>query len=176
MSRQFFRSSFLAAVMVLIAVAGWGAGNPAPGEREPIVITAERMKATKLGDRVTFLGNVELKKEDMILTSDAIVVFYNNRTKGVNEIEARGNVQVRREGRVAFANRALYYSREEKIVLTGDARIIENKNQIGGDRITVFVRDDRSIVEGGRVLFYQDKAEESEKAEEGASVDTKNSE
>ena len=63
---------------------------------------------------------------------------------------------VRKEGRVALSNRAFYYSKEEKIVLTGDARIIENENQLGGERITLFMREDRSIVEGGQVLFYQD--------------------
>jgi lipopolysaccharide export system protein LptA len=58
---------------------------------------------------------------------------------------------------VALSNTASYFSREEKIVLTGDARIIENENQIGGEKITLFMRDDRSIVEGGKVLLYQEK-------------------
>ena len=52
---------------------------------------------------------------------------------------------------------ASYYSSEEKIVLTGDARIIENENQLGGDKITLFMRDDRSVVESGKVLLYQDR-------------------
>jgi lipopolysaccharide export system protein LptA len=114
------------------------------------------MEAEKLGEKVTFKGEVTLKKEGMTLNSDSMVVFYNTPTKGINEIEALGNVVVRKEGRIALSNRASYYSREEKIVLTGDARIIENENQLGGDRITLFMRDDRSIVEGGKVLFYQD--------------------
>ena len=49
----------------------------------------------------------------------------------------------------------------KRIVLTGDARIIENENQLGGDRITLFMREDRSFVEGGKVIFYQDKVEEA---------------
>ncbi len=132
------------------------------GKHEPMVITSSHMKADKLGDKVTFTGDVILKKEGMTLYSDSMIVFYDVPTKGVKEIEARGNVVVRKEGRVALSNRASYYSREEKIVLTGDARIIENENQLGGERITLFMRDDRSIVEGGKVLFYQDKHEQSE--------------
>jgi lipopolysaccharide export system protein LptA len=130
--------------------------------REPMVITSSSMEADKLGDTVTFTGDVVLKKEGMTLYSDSMTVFYDKPTKGVREIEAVGNVVVRKDGRVALSNRASYYSREEKIVLTGDPRIIENENQLGGERITLFMRDDRSIVEGGKVLFYQDKDKQSE--------------
>ena len=138
-------------------------GGPEKGKREPIVITSRRMQADKLGDKVTFTGDVTLKKEGMTLTSDSMVVFYDVTTKGIKEIEATGNVVVRKEGRVALSNKASYDSRDEKIVLTGDARIIENENQLGGEKITLFMRDDRSIVEGGKVLFYQDKQVEVKK-------------
>ena len=131
------------------------------GDREPMVVTSARMEADELGNTVTFVGEVFLKKEAMTLTSDHLVVFYDPASKGVREIEALGNVVVRKEGRVAHANKAIYYSKDEKIVLTGEARISENENQLGGERITLFMRDDRSIVEGGKVLFYQDKQTES---------------
>jgi lipopolysaccharide export system protein LptA len=133
------------------------------GKREPIVITASRLEADKLGDTVTFRGDVVLKKEAMTLYSDVMVVKYSASAKGIQEIDATGNVVVRKEGRVALSKKASYYSREEKIVLTGDARIIENENQLGGERITLFIRDDRSIVEGGKVQFYQER----EKPESG---------
>lgn len=92
----------------------------------------------------------------MTLSSDSMIVFYDPPGKGIKQIEALGNVIVRKEGRVAHSKRAFYYSKEEKIVLTGDARIVEKDNQLGGERITLFMRDDRSIVEGGRIMFYQD--------------------
>jgi lipopolysaccharide export system protein LptA len=131
------------------------------GDREPMVVTSARMEADELGNRVTFVGDVILKKEAMTLTSDHLVVFYDPASKGVREIEALGNVVVRKEGRIAHANKAIYYSKDEKIILTGEARINENENQLGGERITLFMRDDRSIVESGKVLFYQDKQVES---------------
>ena len=147
------------AALSMIAASG-DSGQPRAGKREPIVITSTSMEADKLGERVTFEGDVILKKEGMTLSSDSVNVMYDAGTKAIREIEALGNVTVRKEGRVALANRALYYSLEEKIVLTGDARILENDNQLGGDRITLFIRDDRSIIEGGKVLFYQDRKPE----------------
>src|SRR5271169_1275821 len=86
---------------------------------EPIVITSGRMEAEKLGDKVTFTGNVTLKKENMTLTSDVIIVYYDNRSKEVRQIDAHGNVVVHKDNRVAFSNDASYYSHDEKIVLTG---------------------------------------------------------
>jgi lipopolysaccharide export system protein LptA len=161
MLKRYFRNSLLILVSLFLAAAA-RTDNQEKGKREPMVITSRHMEANKLGDKVTFTGDVVLKKEGMTLYSDSMIVFYDVPTKGVREIEALGNVVVRKEGRVALSNKASFYSREEKIVLTGDARIIENENQLGGERITLFMRDDRSIVEGGNVLFYQDKNKQPE--------------
>ena len=161
MLKRYFRNSLLILASLFLAAAT-RTDNQEKGKREPMVITSSHMEADKLGDKVTFTGDVVLKKEGMTLYSDSMIVFYDVPTKGVKQIDASGNVVVRKEGRVALSNRASYYSREEKIVLTGDARIIENENQLGGERITLFMRDDRSIVEGGNVLFYQDKNKQSE--------------
>lgn len=158
MSKRSCRNSLVILTALFCAAAAPSErGRQAEGKREPIVITASRMEADKLGDTVTFLGDVVLKKEGMTLYSDEMVVKYSAPAKGIHEIDATGNVVVRKDGRVALSRKASYYSREEKIVLTGDARIIENENQLGGERITLFIRDDRSIVEGGKVQFYQDR-------------------
>jgi lipopolysaccharide export system protein LptA len=160
MLKQCCRNNLLvviAALLIIAAPASAARSAKDKNEREPLAITSDRMEADKLGDTVTFLGNVTLKKEGMTLTSDVVVVLYDAGSKKIREIEAHGNVVVRKEGRVALSNDASYFSREEKIILTGDARIIENENQLGGEKITLFMRDDRSIVEGGKVLFYQSK-------------------
>jgi lipopolysaccharide export system protein LptA len=156
MSRPFCRNSpaVLLAIMLIAAA-------PAPfslehDKREPIVITSNRLEADKLDDVMTFSGDVVLKKETLTLNADTVYVHYAAETKGVHDIEARGNVVVTQEGRIALAEKAIYYSNDEKIVLTGDARIIENENQVGGERITLFMRNGRSIVEGGKLLIYQD--------------------
>lgn len=126
------------------------------------MITSNRMEAEKLGDRMTFTGAATLKREGMTLSSDVMIVHYDSRSKNIREIEAHGNVVVRKEGRVALANDALYTRAEETIILTGDASILENDNKIGGEKITLFMADGRSTVEGGgRVMFYKDKALES---------------
>lgn len=170
MSKQFSRSSLAAFVLALAAALPVG-GAPAAGKQEPIVITADSMRAARLNERVDFSGNVTLKREGMTLSSDTASVYYAGQRKGIKEIEALGNVVVRKEGRIAHAQRALYYSKEDKIVLTGDARVIEGENEIGGDRITLYLQNDRSVVEGGNVLFYQEKRNQDQVNEDQVNRD-----
>jgi len=157
MSKPYFRNSALIVFSFFLLAAAARSGQPAKKNQEPVVITSNRMEAEKLGDKVTFIGNVILKKEGMTLASDRMIVFYQASTKNVREVEAHGNVKVTKEGRVALSNDASYYTGEDKVILTGNARIIENNNQLTGEKITLFVTDGRSIVEGGNVLIYQDK-------------------
>lgn len=157
MSRQSSRNSVLFLLSFFLLAAGPVPFAPEKGKREPVVITSKRMEAERLGDKVTFLGDVILKKETMTLQTDRLVVYYDPVQKGVRQMDAVGNVVVTQEGRVAMGENAVYYSREEKIVLTGDARILENENQLRGERIILFMRENRSVVEGGKVFFYQEK-------------------
>ncbi len=163
MSRRSFRNSFLVLAGLFLIAARPAPFSPETGKREPIVVTSKRMEAEKLGDTVTFIDDVVLKKEAMTLNSERLVVHYDPSSKGVREIEALGKVVVTQEGRVAMGEKAVYFSNEEKIVLTGDARIVENENQLRGERIILFIRENRSVVEGGKVLFYQDKAVDDRK-------------
>ncbi len=160
MSRRSCRNSFLVVATLFLVAAAPAPFTPEKGKREPIVVTSKRMEAEKLGDTVTFIGDVVLKKEAMTLHADRLIVHYDPPARGVREIDALGKVTVTQEGRVASGEKAVYFSREEKLILTGDARIVENENQLGGDRIILFIRENRSIVEGGKVLFYQDKTDE----------------
>jgi len=157
MSKPCYRNSVLIMFSLFFLTAAVRSGQAVKKSHEPIVITANRMEAEQLGDKVTFIGNVVLKKEGMTLISDRMIVFYQEKTKDVRQVEAHGNVTVTKEGRVALSNDASYFTGEEKVILTGNARIIENDNQLNGEKITLFVNDGRSIVEGGKVLIYQDK-------------------
>jgi lipopolysaccharide export system protein LptA len=164
MSKQYFRNSLFVAVSLFLIAATSGSAPSDKNTREPLVISSKSMHAEKLGDKVTFTENVTLKKEGMTLTSEAMIVYYNPRSKDIREIEAHGNVVVRKDGRVAFSNNALYSREGGTLILTGDASIVENENQIGGEKITLFMADDRSIIEGrGKVMFYKDKQLESGK-------------
>ena len=101
--------------------------------------TAERSKDAGVADKGTRSGAGELP-------------VLSNRS--VSMIEATGRVKIEKaEGR-ATCRKAIYYEDEEKIVLTGDPVAWQKGTRVTGKKITMYLAEDRSVVEGGsRVLI-----------------------
>lgn len=76
-----------------------------------------------------------------------VVPVMSNRS--VSTIEATGRVKIDKEGGSATCQKALYYQDEEKIVLTGEPIAWEKGTRVTGKQITMFLAEDRSVVEGG---------------------------
>jgi len=70
-------------------------------------------------------------------------------SRSVSRIEATGNVKIERESGNATCQKAVYFSDDEKIVLTGDPVAWEKGTRVSGKQITVYLAEDRSVVEGG---------------------------
>ena len=124
---------------------------------DAINITSDRMEAEKLKRLIVFKGNVVAKQKDMTINSDELQVHYDESGKDIEEVIAIGNVRIVQGDKTATAQRAVYYKIEEKVVLTGNARLNEASNFVEGESITVYVKTGRSIVEGsekGRVKAH----------------------
>ena len=50
----------------------------------------------------------------------------------------------------------MFYQDEQKIVLTGDPVAWQKGNRVAGDKITMFLDQDLTIVEGGSHLVMED--------------------
>ena len=68
--------------------------------------------------------------------------------RSVSRIEATGHVKIERESGNATCQKAVYFSDDEKIVLTGDPVAWEKGTRVSGKQITVYLAEDRSVVEG----------------------------
>ena len=79
------------------------------------------------------------------------------------------------DGRRAVADRAVYERAEEKVVLTGNPKVWEDKNVVSGREITVFLDEDRSEVkEDVRVILYpRDEEKTSETPQKPRSSEKK---
>lgn len=69
--------------------------------------------------------------------------------RSVNRIEAMGNVKIEKENGNATCRKAVYFSDDEKIILTGDPVAWEKGTRVSGRQITMYLAEDRSVVEGG---------------------------
>jgi lipopolysaccharide export system protein LptA len=79
----------------------------------------------------------------------------------VERIEANGRVKVVQGGKTATADQAVYYNADETIVLTGRPETWEDGYRIQGSRITILLKEQRSVVEESRVVIYPDEGSAS---------------
>ena len=114
---------------------------------EPIVVEAKRLVANNKAGWIRFEKDVVAVKGDMRIRCDLMRVFFN---KGkVERIEADGNVVVHVKDRVIKSEKATYYADQEKVIFEGHPQAWRGANMVEGEKIIYFVKDDRSIVEGG---------------------------
>ena len=131
------------AALSLAAVLAAGAGAQERGgesARElgsrPIDVTADRLSADNARNTVTFEGNVVARQGDVTLYAD--------------RIEAEGNVRFVQEGREARSARATFHNLEQRVVLSGGATLRQGQNTVQGETLTIFLRENRSVVTGGK--------------------------
>jgi lipopolysaccharide export system protein LptA len=132
-------------------------GTPAEGagfgfnlSRAPIDIASDTVEGNQKQNTVSFKGNVIAKQEDITIQTDLMVVFYDPEMKKVKEIIANGNVRVVQSDRRATSRKATFHQIENKVVLDGDVVIREGDNVLRGERVTYYIDEERSVVEGAK--------------------------
>ncbi len=145
-----------AALSLAAALAG-GAGAQERGSESPrdlgsrpIDVSADRLSADSARNTVTFEGNVVAKQADVTLYADRIQADYSREAGAIDRIEAVGNVRFVQEGREARSPRAVFHNLEQRIVLSGGATLRQGQNTVQGETLTIFLRENRSVVTGGK--------------------------
>jgi lipopolysaccharide export system protein LptA len=128
----------------------------------PLVIHSNRLEVDDASGTVVFSGAVNAKKDEFVMTCQEMTVYYEkspekgdpaktNAAEGqtrINRIVARGDVNIQRtQGGTATADEAVYYQKDDKVVLTGKPVVKQGKDFVEGDRITILLKENRSIVE-----------------------------
>ena len=116
----------------------------------PIDVAADSLTADSTRNTVTFEGNVVAKQADVTLYADRIQADYSREAGEIDRIEAVGNVRFVQEGREASAPRAVFYNLDQRIVLSGGATLRQAQNTVQGETLTIFLRENRSVVTGGK--------------------------
>lgn len=160
MSKAFFtfRNALIKFFLFLLLLCFSAAPATAATEK-PIVITSQTLIADNKNNTAIFEGSVVAKSEDIIIYSDKMEVFYNESQKEIIKIHVYGNVKVHRKERAIFSDEAIYMGREEKIIFKGEPKAVDGENVVTGTQIIYFLKDDRTIVEGGRVILKQKNRE-----------------
>jgi lipopolysaccharide export system protein LptA len=145
--------------------------------KEPIHIEADRMESDQKTESVLFVGNVEAHQADLAIKADRMTVFYQKVqpdaaaktsaaevTKDIDRLTANGEVEIVKLQWTATGDQLEYFSRERKIILTGNTKVWQDNNLVTGERIVLYLDEGKSVVErknsgvGERVkaFFYPD--------------------
>ena len=115
-----------------------------------------------------------MKKDDMTILSDhAEVTFAPKETPAENQqqpagilspqsqvgdneitlIHATGNVIIKQGDKQIHSKEAFYYQKEDKVILLGEPTALEKDYKVTGTKMTIFLHENRSIVEGSKVII-----------------------
>ncbi len=126
-------------------------------------VTSDKMIALQDSSMVEFIGNVRATRGESIILADSIKIYFyssdqkpkdasdqkkDGRQVNVEKIVSTGNVEYTEGERKAFADKMVYTTANEILVMTGNApRLLTGKSWITGKKITLFKQNGRAMVE-----------------------------
>ncbi|HKJ05448.1 MAG TPA: lipopolysaccharide transport periplasmic protein LptA [Geopsychrobacteraceae bacterium] len=130
----------------------------------PVDISSESLEVDEQSGTAVFTGQVLVKRGDMTIYADTLTLHRAQNSEQIETIEASGGVRVVQLDRIATAQQANFYQQEEKLVLIGDAKIRQGQNLVAGEEITMFIKENRSLVKSGkdgrvRAVFFPEQGQ-----------------
>ncbi len=141
---------------------------PKPEEDEknqPVTVDADQMESMQREGLVIFTGNVVARQNNSIQYADRTEVYLDQKGDRIVRTVSVGNVRIiTKDCRTGTAKRAEYYDAEQRVVLIGNARVWQEDNVVTGDRITIYLAEERSVVQSGnqervKAVFYSKSQE-----------------
>ena len=133
--------------------------------KEPITVSANTLEYDYKKNVVVYRGAVDAAQGPVRLRGDTLTITLeavsndsppsddNTPSDGgqrVRQIVAEGNVRIDDGTRWATGGRAVFNQTERIVVLSESPVMHDGPNEVAGDKVTVFLDEDRSVVEGGR--------------------------
>ena len=161
----------VALLVALLATAAAAAGTPAQrsatpgpadqlngllggfqlgGDRGPVQIAADAMEFDYKSKILTYRGSVLVTQADMTLRSDTLRVTLDpDHPDKPREVVAEGNVQIDKGTRRATGGRAVFDNAARTVTLSDQAHLHDGPNEVAGERVVVYLDEQRSVVESG---------------------------
>jgi lipopolysaccharide export system protein LptA len=149
------RRALLAAVFLLAALEAAPAQTATSKE---VNIEADRMEIQQDNKTAIFSGNVDAKRNDVRLTTDKLVVYYEDvkqqdgSTKTeVSKLDAAGNVVIVTRSQRITGQAAKMDVKANTLTVTGNVKVVQGQTILQGPTLFVDLNTDKSQLSGGRV-------------------------
>jgi len=124
------------------------AAEPAPIQDQPLEISSGRLEADESARRVTFLDKVVARQGDVVIYAESLSIYYADEKREITRIVAEKDVRIVQGSRVVTGERAEYEHRTGIIELTGHPKVHQGKDAVSGDKITVYLNEEKSVISG----------------------------
>lgn len=150
----------------------------------PVRIDSDTLELDYKSSNVTYRGHVEVTQGDVTLNSDTLSISYDPRAlkrtpdpggtvektapgsdaDRIKEIVAEGHVRIRQGTKLAEGRRAVFDQAKQTFTLSEGAVLHDGPNQVAGERVIVYLKEERSVVESGsntrvKAVLYPGKEE-----------------
>jgi len=124
---------------------------------KPIIIHSDTLMFDQQQRIITFEGKVTARSNDVVVDCKKMIVYLNENSSSsssmdsgrIEKIIALGDVVINRpDGGIARAGKAVFYQDEEKVVLTENPSVQQGPDLAEGERIVMYLKENRSIIEG----------------------------
>jgi lipopolysaccharide export system protein LptA len=152
--------------------------------KEPIHIRSHDLEFFYNQKRIIYRGSVIATQGDSTLKSSTLTVTYEDvvptpvaqgektvntsKEQKIKEIIAEENVEITSTTRRATCNKAVFSDAARTITLTGNAILRDESNEVTGQKVTIYVDEGRTTVEGDPKMVLTPKQEDKGKKGEGA--------
>jgi lipopolysaccharide export system protein LptA len=118
--------------------------------REPITVTSDGLEFDYKRRVLTYRGRVKATQGDMKLEADSLTIYLaEGAGSELREVVARGNVRLTKGERWATGGEAVFDQTRRTAVLSKNAVLHDGPSQVVGERVVVYLDEERSVVEGG---------------------------
>jgi lipopolysaccharide export system protein LptA len=144
--------------------------RPGADKNAPVTVDADQLENLQREGVIVFTGNVVATQDNSTQYADRMEVYLDAKGESIVRTVSTGNVRIiTKDCRTGTGRRAEYYDAEQRVLLIGNARVWRDDNVVTGERITLYLAEDRSVVEGGKqervkAVFYP-KSQEANKTE-----------
>lgn len=148
------------------------------GGKGPVTVTAKTLEYDYRKNVVVYRGDVRASQGSLEMRSDVLTVRLvaapgeGDGARGVTlqEVVATGDVRIDQGSRWATGGRAVFDQAKRILMLSEEPVLHDGPNEIAGDRVLVYLDEDRSVVEGGTgrvkaVLFPDESSTGAQNAE-----------
>jgi lipopolysaccharide export system protein LptA len=127
---------------------------------QPVTVDADKMERFGKEGLVVFTGNVVARQNNSVQYAERMEVYLDEAGDKISRTVSTGAVRIiTSDCRTGTARRAEYYDLDQRVVLIGNARVWQEDNVVSGETITIYLSQDRSVVQSGKqervkAVFY----------------------